>query len=105
MLKQKFIISKIWEGKELCKDLGYASNKEGVKVAIEIYESKGYTVVTIDQINKLAMAYFDKEYPLDNKANDKTINRHSDAEYYFMHGVKLVIRHLMKQASGHSSIW
>ena len=94
MLKQKFIISKVWEGKELCKDLGFISNKKSVEVAIELYKSKNYTVTTINQINKLAMTHFNDKYPLDDKVNDETINRHSDAEYYFMDGVKWIIHYL-----------
>ena len=45
MLKQKFIISKVWEGKELCKDLGFISNKKSVEVAIELYKSKDYIII------------------------------------------------------------
>jgi len=92
----KLLISKVWTSKDLCKDLGYVHNNEGTKVAIELYENKGHIIIDLTQIDKSAMAHFDNEYPLDSKANDKTINRHSDAEYYFMIGVKWIIHQLVK---------
>jgi len=65
LFKQKYIISKVWSGKELCKDLGFVENKEGLKIAIELYESKKYNVIPFYETLKEKKMAFVQQGPYD----------------------------------------